>query len=119
MRLVRALLIADALVTGVVYVLGIRHLTASYYYLQQAPGGMRAIGAVYLLAGVLLLLARLGTRAAVTAHLVAVFVYLVYGAALALSYAHGGDPGAGPVHLVLIAAVHAGLATEAVRRREP
>ena len=117
--LVRWLLVIDALATGIVYGIGSRaeHQGLSFYYVNQFPGGMRAVGWLYLAVGALLAAGAHELEWRIAGHLLAVFAYLLYGIGLALAYTRGGDPGAGPVHMLLIAAMHAVLAVETARRK--
>lgn len=119
LTMLRSLLIADLIVTGIVYGIGPRgeHQGPTYFYLTQVPGGMRAIGCAFLVVGVTLLGARHRPRVQIYAHMTAVALYLMYGAGLGLSYLHSGDPGAGPVHFAALAALNGAFAVETARRK--
>lgn len=117
--MLRWVLVLDAIVTGLVYGIGSRgaHHGPVFYYLNQVPGGMRAIGYAYLLAGVLLAAGYRHPSIDVRAHLFAVFIYTLYAAGLIAAYWRGGDPGAGPVHMIGFACMHGVLAVAAARRK--
>jgi hypothetical protein len=103
---IRAILIGDALYTGIFYVLSsntVRATGPSFRIIRDYfPGGLVSFGYGMLLVAAFLIAGYIWTGLRIAGNVVGVFVYVLFATALLFT----GAAGAGPAHLFALAGIH-------------